>query len=135
MWPFDHTFGTYGWPGPFGWVAHNCPGNVVAGFIQVALAGLAAALIWPPTRKAIIRFAKRTEERVIHPITSHIKAQTEHAAWMAKQTAALAEAAGLKVTDHPHFGSHDDLATKHSVDHAKDFLGADHPAYAEKASA
>jgi hypothetical protein len=34
-WPFGHTFATYTWPGLFGWVAHNCPGNVVAGFLQV----------------------------------------------------------------------------------------------------
>jgi hypothetical protein len=30
MWPFDHVFMTYTWPGPFGWLARNCPGNIVA---------------------------------------------------------------------------------------------------------
>lgn len=36
-WPWGHTFHTYGWPGPFGWVATNTPGNMVAGFLQVGI--------------------------------------------------------------------------------------------------
>jgi hypothetical protein len=38
MWPLDHTFHTYTWPYLFGWIAHNTPGNLVAGFLQVGLA-------------------------------------------------------------------------------------------------
>ena len=130
MWPFDHSFVTYGWPGPFGWVARNCPGNVVAGFIQVALGAAFAALIYPPTRRALMRFGKRLEERIVHPIHAHIKAQTEHNAWQANEMAKLAEKSKLRVADHPHFGSHDDLSTKTAAEHAKAHLGDDHPAYA-----
>jgi len=33
MWPFDHVFHTYTWPGPFGWVARETPGNLAASAI------------------------------------------------------------------------------------------------------
>lgn len=36
MWPFDHSFSTYTWPGLFGWVARNTPGNLVASAIAFA---------------------------------------------------------------------------------------------------
>jgi hypothetical protein len=42
--PWNHTFATYKWPGPFGWVSRNTPGNVVAGFIQVCLGVIAGAV-------------------------------------------------------------------------------------------
>ncbi len=36
-WPIHHVFATYQWPGAFGWVARETPGNIVAGFLQVGL--------------------------------------------------------------------------------------------------
>lgn len=33
MFPFDHVFHTYTWPGPFGWLFRNTPGNLAASAI------------------------------------------------------------------------------------------------------
>ena len=102
-WPFDHTFATYGWPGPFGWVAHNCPGNLVAGFLQVALAALIASLLWPPTRHAIHRFV----DRKLAPIHAHLQRAAAHNRWTADLHARMAHQAGVEVPDHPEHGTWD----------------------------
>lgn len=102
------------WWGPAGWFYRNCPGNLVAGFVQVGLAALAASLLWPPLRRRIHSFAD-TKLAVLH---AHVHRSAEHNAWAAKEIARLAEAAGHQVMTHPHFGNHQALQSKTAVEHA-----------------
>lgn len=63
MWPFDHSFATYTWPGLFGWVAHNCPGNMVAGFLQV---GIGIMIGYGLKKTGVIERAKQWAMRDLH---------------------------------------------------------------------
>ena len=101
MWPFDHPFSAYTWPGPFGWFARECPGNIVAGFAQGAIAAVVAMLLWPPTRHAIHRFV----DEKLKPVHEHFARQSEHNKWMAEHLARVHLAAtGKHAADHPEHG-------------------------------
>lgn len=62
-WPFAHTFATYTWPGPFGWVATNTPGNMVAGFLQV---GIGVMIGYGLKKTGVIERAKQWAMRDLH---------------------------------------------------------------------
>lgn len=64
-WPFAHTFATHRWPGPFGWVATNCPGNMAAGFLQV---GIGFLLGYGAHRLGLFDRAKRWATGELHDL-------------------------------------------------------------------
>jgi hypothetical protein len=98
-WPFDHVFQTYTWPGPFGWIAHNCPGNVVAGFIQVSLGFLAGYGAHKLGAFEHLKFWATKEIRLDRA------AAVEHEKWVAQTLATLHKhATGASPADHPHHG-------------------------------
>jgi hypothetical protein len=97
VWPFDHPFSTYTWPGPFGWVAHNCPGNVAAGFIQVAIAAAIGTIVYPPFR----RWLASKLRPAVEPVLRHLDEHRKHMEWQAEHLARIAEATGAHVDPHP----------------------------------
>lgn len=62
-WPWGHTFGTHTWPGPFGWIATNTPGNLAAGFLQV---GIGFALGVTAHRVGLTERAKQWATKDLH---------------------------------------------------------------------
>jgi hypothetical protein len=105
LWPW--TVHTYTWPGPFGWVARETPGNLAAGFIQTAIAAVIASLVWPPSRKAIHRFIDR-KLAPLHAKADKAAGEAEklaaHSKWMATHLARDMASRGVRVDAHPEHG-------------------------------
>lgn len=74
MWPFDHTFFTYGWPGPFGYYARALSDNVEAGFVQVTLAFM---LGYQAKRMGVQDRVKHWLTRDIHSCVDELQAKVE----------------------------------------------------------
>lgn len=75
-WPWTHTFSAHTWPGPFGWVATNTPGNLVAGFLQV---GIAFAIGFGAHRVGLTEKVKNWATRDIKTEILHNRAEVAHA--------------------------------------------------------
>lgn len=109
-WPWGHTFSTYTWPGPFGWVATNTPANVVAGFLQI---GIGFALGYGAKRLGLFERVKTWFTKDVHEHVAELEAYThteldraaDHRKWEAEALATLhVKITGNPIAPHPEHG-------------------------------
>lgn len=90
FWPLDRSY-----VGP----------NIVASVMTWTFVLIVAALIWPPTRRAIHRFVEGKLEAVHDHIARDRREAKEHREWEARHLASLYKShTGRDAVAHPHFG-------------------------------
>lgn len=102
MWPFDHAFDTYGWPGPFGWYATTLHGNVVAGFIQIWV-GLTLGYL---AHK--LGLFEKLKGWLLKEIHEEHRKQADHRLWEARQ---------IDKIHHHLTGEHTEAHPEHGIAH------------------
>lgn len=75
MWPFDHTFATYHWPGVFGWYARGLNYNLIAGFLQI---GVGFLLGYGMKKTGALERAKNWAVRDLHDNINELHMKADH---------------------------------------------------------
>ncbi len=97
---FHSRLGADFWPPDAARVAPN----ILAAVVQAAVVFPIVALIWPPTRRRIHRFADAKLAGVHARLDAHHQRQEDHNAWMARLGASQHQhLTGHAPPPHPHF--------------------------------